>query len=52
MAEAESFLGRQGREREQIEGTSSDDMRRLIALARTGWGSWRTASGAGCAPIA
>ncbi len=30
VAEAESFLGRQTREREQIEGTSNDDVRRLI----------------------
>ena len=30
VAEAESFLGRQVRDREQIQATSSDDMRRLI----------------------
>ena len=31
VAEADSFLGRQRREREQLESTSSDDIRKLVA---------------------
>ncbi len=31
VAEAEAFLGRQRRDREQLEGTSAEDLRRLVA---------------------
>ena len=52
VAEAESFLGRQVRDREQIEATSSDDMRRLIGARADRLGQFADRIRRACAPIA